>query len=157
MGRGEDGKRLEEVIALAAIVFEHESAVRYDLLSMGLRLDDVGLTVSWLDLAAVLQHCPANSALQRELNPDHPWDLKTHLLALIADQLAIANWQRSGGGKNKRPIPIERPGHRHESGADNAIHAMENGVVGSTSLGTAMPADELTLFLGLDSRFDNFI
>ena len=37
------------------------------------------------------------------------WTLTDHLLAVVADQLAIANWQR-GGGKSKRPKPIPRPG-----------------------------------------------
>lgn len=41
----------------------------------------------------------------------HNWSMNTHLLALIADVLAGANWQR-GGGKGKRPKPIPRPNER---------------------------------------------
>ena len=33
-----------------------------------------------------------------------------HLAALTVDQLAIANWQRSGGKKKDYPKPIPRPG-----------------------------------------------
>lgn len=47
--------------------------------------------------------------LRRALTPDEPganWTLTEHLLALIHDQLAVANWQRAGGRKSKRPKPI---------------------------------------------------
>lgn len=38
-----------------------------------------------------------------------PWTRTEMLLAMIADLLAGANWQR-GGGKGARPKPIPRPG-----------------------------------------------
>lgn len=37
------------------------------------------------------------------------WSADTHLLATVADLLAGGNWQR-GGGKGRRPKPIQRPG-----------------------------------------------
>jgi hypothetical protein len=37
------------------------------------------------------------------------WTLEAQLLAQIADLLAGANWQRSGG-KSQKPKPIKRPG-----------------------------------------------
>lgn len=36
---------------------------------------------------------------------DNGWSLTDHLLALVHDQLAIANWQRSSSPKRKRPRP----------------------------------------------------
>lgn len=47
-----------------------------------------------------------------EMSPEEEmaaWGLEHHLLALIADLLAGANWQR-GGGKGSKPRPIPRPG-----------------------------------------------
>jgi hypothetical protein len=37
------------------------------------------------------------------------WRLEHHLMAMIIDLLAGANWQR-GGGKGSRPKPVQRPG-----------------------------------------------
>lgn len=34
------------------------------------------------------------------------WTRAEHLLAIVADLLAIANWQRAGGKRSKRPKPI---------------------------------------------------
>lgn len=47
--------------------------------------------------------------LRRALLPDAygaDWTRLEHLLALVHDQLAVANWQRAGGKKGKRPKPI---------------------------------------------------
>ena len=44
------------------------------------------------------------SLLRRELSKDD-WSLTEHLLALLFDQLAIANWQRSKDGKHNRARP----------------------------------------------------
>jgi hypothetical protein len=43
---------------------------------------------------------------------DAVWTMDRHLAALTVDQLAVANWQRSGGKKRDYPKPIERPGVR---------------------------------------------
>lgn len=54
---------------------------------------------------------PRESALVREIHGEAlVWDITNQLLASIADQLAIANWQRAGGKKADRPKPIPRPG-----------------------------------------------
>lgn len=58
------------------------------------------------------------SNLHRALSDDD-WTLTDHLLALIFDQLAIANWQRSKDGRkgSKRPKPLspltKSPGIRY--------------------------------------------
>lgn len=47
------------------------------------------------------------------------WTLDQHLLAIVADRLAVANWQRSKDGQKgtRRPKPISplarRPGLRY--------------------------------------------
>lgn len=40
------------------------------------------------------------------------WSLSDHLLALVVDELRVANWQRTEDGhKNRRkPKPLPRPG-----------------------------------------------
>lgn len=53
-------------------------------------------------------HLPHGSEVFRALGLDESWTTGEHLAALIADQLAAANWQR-GGGKGTRPKPILRP------------------------------------------------
>ena len=46
------------------------------------------------------------------LGEDAEWSLTDHLLALVYDALAMANWQRSG--KGERPKPLPRPGSSEE-------------------------------------------
>ncbi|MGC4891090.1 hypothetical protein [Micromonospora sp. DT227] len=41
------------------------------------------------------------------------WSITDHLLAVVVDLLAGANWQR-GGGKGPKPKPIKRPDPRAE-------------------------------------------
>lgn len=41
--------------------------------------------------------------------PGLAWSTSDYLLATAVDYLAGANWQR-GGGKGRRPRPVERPG-----------------------------------------------
>lgn len=43
--------------------------------------------------------------LHRELSADD-WSLEAHLLAVVADQLAVGNWQRQGKKGAPRPKPI---------------------------------------------------
>ena len=58
-----------------------------------------------------MRQSPHGSALHRAIaGEDHPWDLHANLLAVVADLLAAANWQRGGDPQAKRPTPIPRPG-----------------------------------------------
>lgn len=79
---------------------------------MSLRRLGVYVDALLLDPASTLHR-----ALQRDGHADD-WSLSEHLLALIYDQLAIANWQRSrDGAKGRRrpkPIsPLARKGTRY--------------------------------------------
>lgn len=67
--------------------------------------------LSWRDLYVIVTHLPDTSALRREVLGEHAaWDVKAHLLAGIFDVLAVANWQRGGDDKAKKPERLERPG-----------------------------------------------
>ena len=52
---------------------------------------------------------------------DAAWSLDAQLLALIADILQAANYQR-GGGKGKRPTPIPRPGVSSKEKVPDTAH-----------------------------------
>ena len=57
----------------------------------------------------LVEHLPTGSAIHRVLFPESaPWDVAEYLLALIADQLAAANWQRANSG-SKRPKAPPKP------------------------------------------------
>lgn len=67
------------------------------------------------------------------MNPDNVWGLPEQLLALVADLLAVANWQRGQGKKADAPKPIPRPGVTPEG----------------TKFGSgALPYDEMAEWLG---------
>jgi hypothetical protein len=58
-----------------------------------------------------VRHLPRESSTHQKLAGDGAqWGVTEHLLALMADSLRAANWQR-GGGKGQRPRPLPRPGH----------------------------------------------
>ena len=89
----------------------------YDLIGLGLRLRDLGTErLSWGDLRVIVQQSPPGSALFRAMNPDDwQWTFEAQLIAEAADQLRVANWQRSGGKKRDYPKPIPRPGVEPDS------------------------------------------
>jgi len=59
----------------------------------------------------IVRQSPQDSAIHRATaGPDHIWDLHGHLLAVIADVLLVANWQRGGDENAKKPEQIPRPG-----------------------------------------------
>ena len=110
MGRGVWRDR-GGIQGLAELLAEHGEAVEYDLLTMGLRLADLGSRLlTWRDLLVIARNLPRTSALSRSINGEAAdWGTSEHLLALIADHLAGANWQR-GGGRDMQPHPVPRPG-----------------------------------------------
>lgn len=77
--------------------------------------------LSWGDLHDYVRYGNADTALALERHgATVRWSLTDHLLAVIADALHNANWQR-GGGKGTRPQAIPRPGADDKSetlGAD---------------------------------------
>lgn len=86
-------------------------ALQYDLLAKHYSLDDLGTEAfSWYDLLAMVTHLQAdsNSALSEELNGPS-WSVESQLLAVAADSLAVANWQRAGRRSAPKPKRIPRP------------------------------------------------
>jgi hypothetical protein len=79
---------------------------------LGLRLDWLGSEeLSWRDLLVIVRQSPRGSAVSRAVNGEMDlWGLPEQLMAGIADILAVANWQRAGDDKAKRPDPLPRPG-----------------------------------------------
>lgn len=57
-----------------------------------------------------MHHLPSEAATVRAQAPQFEWGTTDYLLALIADLLAAANWQRAGSRRAPRPKPIPRPG-----------------------------------------------
>lgn len=64
------------------------------------------------------------------------WGLNEQLLAMIADALHVANWQRSGDKKIPYPQRIPRPG------------VVEDTVTTDTKIGTVRPVEEIRSLLG---------
>lgn len=86
-------------------------ALQYDLLTRGLSLDNLGTEAfSWYDLMAMVRHLQTNpaSALATELHGPS-WSVEAQLLAVAADTLAMANWQRAGRRSAPKPKRIPRP------------------------------------------------
>ncbi len=77
----------------------------------GLDIRDLGGELSYRRLSVFLAGSLRDSCYMRSVSGEEAeWSLTDYLLALIADQLATANWQRSGDPKIPRPKPIPRPG-----------------------------------------------
>lgn len=106
------GASLQEILGLVDLLNEYESAITYDCLTVGMRLNQLGThNFTWGELLAIVQCSPRSSAFYRAQNPDEwMWDEKLHLLAAAVDALNVANWQRSDTKKNRFPKPIQRPG-----------------------------------------------
>ncbi|TKT03446.1 hypothetical protein [Streptomyces lasalocidi] len=106
------GASFHEIMMLLDLIDEHEEAIAYDCLALGLRLRNVGTEdFTWGDLLAIVRQAPRSSALFRSMSPDEAmWGHTEQLLALIADFISVGNWQRSQGKKKDYPKPIPRPG-----------------------------------------------
>ena len=78
-----------------------------------LRDEHTHLTPRWL--LWLVEWLPHDSALRASIQGGSPfrgWTAGRYLAAGVVDLLAGGNWQR-GGGKGKRPQPVQRPGqHR---------------------------------------------
>ncbi len=76
----------------------------------------------------LVRQLPAESAtIRSRIGPSAAWSTAEHLLALIADHLAVANWQRANRKAAKRPKPLPRPGQndgRHRHGARSRPRTM---------------------------------
>lgn len=89
-----------------------------------------GLAYSWRRFGVLVDQLPAESRFALELvaqapaNTDPPdltrWANSDRLLALIADQLTIANWQRAGGKQTKPTLLTAGTRHRARRATNTA-------------------------------------
>lgn len=103
------------ILGLLDLIDQHGEAIEYDLISLGMRLRDLGTDkLSWRDLLVITRQAPRQSALARAAHgSDLAWGLTEHLLATAVDALNIANWQRGNEGRkspSRKPKPVPRPG-----------------------------------------------
>jgi hypothetical protein len=88
--------------------------VEFDLISMGLRLRDIGTeALTWRDLFVIVRQLPESSALARAIaGPDGEWGLQEQLLAGVLDKVRVLVWQNTADGHKglRQPPPIPRPG-----------------------------------------------
>jgi len=115
------------IAALARLLVGYCATIEADLLrEYRVDLRRLGRGLSYRRLGVLIEGLPSDSAFGRALARDAPpvemteedearaWRLEHHLLALVADLLSAANWQR-GGGQGSRPKPIRRPGVKDDS------------------------------------------
>ena len=100
------------IAGLHRLISEHGEAVEADLLRLGLDIRDLGGALSYRRLRVILENSPRDSAYLRSAGGDYAtWSTTDHLLALIKDELAIANWQRCDPkARVPYPKPQSRPG-----------------------------------------------
>lgn len=104
------------MIGLHALLTEHGEAVEADLQRFyNVRLSDVFAgTLSLRRLDVLVRNMPDGSATARAIHGEVvEWGATEHLLALVADLLAQANWQRQGDKGKPAPKPVDRPGYRN--------------------------------------------
>ena len=128
---------------------------------MGLRLRwlcDGTDRLNWRDLLTIVYTARQDSFLGRfEMGDAAEWGVSDHLLAGIFDTLQGANWQR-GGGKGRRPEPIERPGGKKRHSDVNGVDDMPMGANESGVFkGEATPLNELMDWLGWSPSRDEQI
>ena len=98
------------IAGLVAFLREHGEAVEADLAFRQIDLRHLGTArLSWRRLRILIEALVVTpgTLLNRRLSGDD-WSLDQHLLAIVADRLAVANWQRSKDGQKgtRRPKPI---------------------------------------------------
>ncbi|MFH9419993.1 hypothetical protein [Streptomyces sp. NPDC017529] len=89
-------------------------------------------------LSVLLAHLPRDGAVARALHDEAAeWSVTDHLLATVADHLAVANWMFATVNRDEDteppeyPEPLQRPGAGPESetgaGAEEAVSGAEDG------------------------------
>lgn len=108
------GRRIHRggIAGLYAFLKERAGAVEADLLRYyQVDLADLGgRRLSWRRLGVLLRYLPDDSATARAQHGTQGWTVDTYLLAMIADHLAAANWQRAGKKNAPKPERLPRPG-----------------------------------------------
>lgn len=104
------------ILSLSYLIDEHGEAIEYDLISLGLRLRDLGSDqFTWRDLKIIVRQGPRESAITRAIASDvHVWGVQEQLLAEAVDTLHWLKWVKTKDAQSKPPKnipePIPRPG-----------------------------------------------
>ena len=95
------------ILRLCLDIEEYRGAIESHLISLGLRLRDLGSEdMGWTDLYNILHYPGPGSPLVTALTKG--WGVQEELLATATELLAGGNWQR-GGGKGSKPKRLVRP------------------------------------------------
>jgi hypothetical protein len=79
----------------------------------GLRLSELGRSLSYRRLLVLVRQLPAESATMRaKAGVSGEWAFTEHLLAGIHDRLSMLVWMQSDRKKSRKPKPLPRPGER---------------------------------------------
>lgn len=108
---------------LRELIEEHPTEVEFELIRLGLRLDQLGSPLlSWRDLAVIVTHCAMGSPLRTALQGFESW---TRLELLAAMQVNLqAHWTWLNMDEKKRgqfDPPVEIPGPK----ADHEVIELE--------------------------------
>lgn len=78
----------------------------FDLIRWGRSIHELGISMSWLEIEAIVKHAPPGSAIREVADPISVYRTpESQLLSAAVDTLAGANWQRAGG-KGPKPQPL---------------------------------------------------
>lgn len=112
------GHRHGGIFGLLELIGQHQEAVEFELLAHGFRLRDVGSEAfNWRDLYVLVrrwQKQPGN-ALAEGVQGHPVWTVAEQILAIIADVLAYANWQRLKKRSAPKPKRLPRPWEKKRS------------------------------------------
>lgn len=98
------------IFGLLDAIDKHREAIEYELLMARYRIADIGsASLDWGEFKVLLsrwQKLPGN-AVAASINGFEAPSFEQQVLAVISDQLAVANWQRARG-KGGKPKPLKR-------------------------------------------------
>lgn len=129
---------------LCQLLREHGEAIEFDLITLGLRLDNLGSrALSWRDLGVVVRHLPVDSALARSLRGSaSQYSATDYLIVNAVNILQNMSWQLGNDPKAKKPEPVLLPGMVDEtkprtlwSGSSQTIEEM-NALLGGSFVTT---------------------
>lgn len=95
---------------------EHGEAIERELISVGLRLRDLGSPdFVWRDLWVIVRQADMHSPITRSMHPDAAlWGIQEQLLAELVDVAHWLQWSKTKDAQSKppknMPEPIPRPG-----------------------------------------------
>lgn len=97
------------------VISEHPHQVRYELLRVGRRLDELWTgELTWPDLAAVIACCPPGSPLRHELTPESQYSTTDQLLLGLINLTRTQVWLLNGAPESGRPRDVLLPGMRSD-------------------------------------------